>query len=597
MNLKVVVGTVAGILVQAAMAQPGVYQVVEVAQPGWFECGVEAVSNSGWSAGWASSFQGDVLWRRSPQGEIETLDFIGDVSGGDTTRSNIRGDSSGSIFINNTGDVAASSGFDEDRQAFFYPLNGLRRRINGFSDTDLGGLNDAGAVAGSGRTGPTSTVGFAGMPSSPATFNGATAVGSGSLSGYLNWVSDLNNAGAVVGCGTSGTVGTRPYIMHNGVISFLRIPSGYIGGMAEGISESGIVVGRVLNPVDSPVNDFRVVVWNGGNATPISAISWTPPAGYFRVPDVKPYRINNAGRAVGHIRYLPPQEWDTENADFSVTEQSRGFITDGGRMYDLNTLLEPGSRSWTIVCANDIADSGWIAASARPNGQGGERAVLLRLVGGAGGGGGGQGPASPQQVALAARSDTGASNSDRVTAAATLVFAGTADAGSRVTAFVDGIATPRKTTADRNGRFSLSFAGAPAGTHVYTFVATNVRTNQSSQPSGGVEVTRDAVAPDAPGIMSLAPADVVTPTPRGASAATRNTTPTLRGVAAPGSVLNVYAGGRVVATTTVPANGMYEITIVTAMRRGKVTELTAKAIDQAGNASKPSAKCKVAVVN
>ncbi|MFZ4575513.1 MAG: Ig-like domain-containing protein [Phycisphaerales bacterium] len=590
-----------------AFAQPGTFEVVDVTQPGWFDSGVEAVSETGWSAGWAETFIGTIVWRRSPQGNVETIAYGIGWLDGDTMSSNIRGDSSGSIFVNNSGEVAYCVNDGENRFITRVPAgSGMGVPVLGYSDMDLAGINDAGVLAGSGRLSGVRTTGFVGLPNAFTEFDYAAPI----EGTYLNWVNDVNNAGATVGAGSHPEEGTRPFVYRNGQLSGLRVPSNLDAGIAEGISESGIIVGRALFPRESPVNDFRVVVWNGSSVTTITTITWTPPAGFIDVPDVKPYRINDAGRAVGHVRYLPfvdesdvPPDLREPRGDTTVTSESRGFITDGNRMYDLNTLLRPASQGWSIVCANDITNSGWIAASARTSPTGNERAVLLRPMGdagpggGGGGGGGGGSLAAPTDIVLTAASDTGFSNTDHITSAKSLEFRGAATAGTKVTLYIDGAATNRKTNADRNGRFTLKASGAPAGTHLYSFVASNPREGLTSEASAPVEVTRDAIIPAAPAALTLIEADAAGPVPRGANMATFNPTPTIRGTAEPGTELELLVKGRVSGVLVVPDSGVFEIRVGAPLQAGKTHEMTARTKDRAGNKSKVSVKLKVAVLN
>jgi hypothetical protein len=97
-------------------------------------------------------------------------------------------------------------------------------------------------------------------------------------------------------------------------------------------------------------------------------------------------------------------------------------------------------------------------------------------------------PAAPSAPDLDAASDTGTSSADNVTRNTTLTFKGTAEAGSTVKLFVDGVQRASGTAA--GGAYSLTATGVAAGTHSVTANATDAAGNISAT-SAALSVTVD----------------------------------------------------------------------------------------------------------
>lgn len=97
-------------------------------------------------------------------------------------------------------------------------------------------------------------------------------------------------------------------------------------------------------------------------------------------------------------------------------------------------------------------------------------------------------------VDLAADSDTGDSNQDNVTNAATLTFTGSAEAGSTVKVAVG--ATERSVTAGEDGGYSIAFDGLAAGQNLsVTATATDQSGNASAAVTLAPKLTIDRTAP------------------------------------------------------------------------------------------------------
>lgn len=103
--------------------------------------------------------------------------------------------------------------------------------------------------------------------------------------------------------------------------------------------------------------------------------------------------------------------------------------------------------------------------------------------------------ASPSSLALAQISDTGSSNSDRITNASTLRFIGNAPSGSSVQILMNGQNAGSPCTADSSGDFACDISGVSEGVHSVTSVSTlnGLQSNQSS----AIQVTVDRTAPTA----------------------------------------------------------------------------------------------------
>jgi MYXO-CTERM domain-containing protein len=162
-----------------------------------------------------------------------------------------------------------------------------------------------------------------------------------------------------------------------------------------------------------------------------------------------------------------------------------------------------------------------------------------------------------------------------VTNDSTPAYSGTAEPGSTVTVFVDGVAVGT-TTADAAGNWTVTSTTAlPEGPHTVNANAEDAlgNTSPSSAPN---TFTVDTTAPAAP---------VVTTPANGSS--TTDTTPAYSGTAEPGSTVTVFVDGASVGTTTADASGNWSLTQPTALAAGQHT-VKATATDAAGNTSADS---------
>ena len=184
-------------------------------------------------------------------------------------------------------------------------------------------------------------------------------------------------------------------------------------------------------------------------------------------------------------------------------------------------------------------------------------------------------------IDLTAASDTGASDTDNVTADTTPSFIGASGSGnpspgSPVNIQIDGITTPPASTLALG---SFLFTPSPLGEGVYKVRASNVISG-TEVFGPEITVTIDTTAPAAPSSLETTPAS-------GAN----NNLPLVRGTAAPGSTVHLFAG----AACTGPAlvSGQSETFASTGLSvvvaDNSTSAFSATAQDLAGNVSGCSA--------
>jgi len=199
--------------------------------------------------------------------------------------------------------------------------------------------------------------------------------------------------------------------------------------------------------------------------------------------------------------------------------------------------------------------------------------------------------ATPSTPVLNSASDSGSSNSDRITNVATPTISGTAENGSSVTLYdTDGV-TVLGTTVATGGAWSITSSALSNGVHNLKAQAVDAAGNASIL-SGALSIIIDTSAPATPATPTLDPAS-----DSGASNAdgiTRVTTPTISGTAENGSSVTLYdTDGVTVLGTAVATGGVWSITS-SALADG-VHRLTVKATDTAGNVSAASGELAVTI--
>ena len=108
-------------------------------------------------------------------------------------------------------------------------------------------------------------------------------------------------------------------------------------------------------------------------------------------------------------------------------------------------------------------------------------------------------PSAPSTADLATGSDTGASNTDNITADNTPTLTGTAESGATVTLYDTDGTTVLGTTTATGGTWSITGSALSDGSHTLTSKATDVAGNVSSA-SSGLAVAIDTAAPTAVGL-------------------------------------------------------------------------------------------------
>ena len=200
---------------------------------------------------------------------------------------------------------------------------------------------------------------------------------------------------------------------------------------------------------------------------------------------------------------------------------------------------------------------------------------------------------APSAPVLASASDSGSSNTDRITNVTTPTLTGTAEAGSTITLYDTNGTTVLGTAVATGGVWSITSSALANGTHTLTAKATDLAGNVSTA-SAGMSITIDATAPATPPAPTLDPAS-----DNGSSntdGITSVNTPVINGTAESGSLVTLYdSDGTTVLGTAVATGGVWSITSST-LSDG-VHSLTIKATDTAGNASAASGALQITIAS
>lgn len=177
-------------------------------------------------------------------------------------------------------------------------------------------------------------------------WNGTTPTVLDDLGGPFAGAESINDSGEVAGWSrTAGDTGTHA-VRWNGTTA---IDLGALGGddsRGLEINASGTIVGYANV---GPGGYFRPVLWNGTIPTVLGTLGGD---------SASAYGINSAGDVIGNSGITPG----------GINEA--GFIYTGGTMYNLLSLIEPGTGITNLQVGtggNCINDSGQIAAFARTN--------------------------------------------------------------------------------------------------------------------------------------------------------------------------------------------------------------------------------------
>ncbi len=197
-------------------------------------------------------------------------------------------------------------------------------------------------------------------------------------------------------------------------------------------------------------------------------------------------------------------------------------------------------------------------------------------------------PAAPTVPDLTAASDSGVSNTDNITNVTKPTFAGTAGAGSTVTLY-NGSASIGTAIAASTGDWSITSTTALAnGVHSISAKATDAAGNVSVA-SGALSVTIDTViaTPTRPDLIAASDSGV-----SNTDNITKITAPTFTGTAATGSTVSLFDGTTLIGTN-VATLGIW--TITTPTLADGVHSITAHATDVAGNVSAASSALSVTI--
>ncbi|EPK0707241.1 BapA/Bap/LapF family large adhesin [Enterobacter hormaechei] len=184
---------------------------------------------------------------------------------------------------------------------------------------------------------------------------------------------------------------------------------------------------------------------------------------------------------------------------------------------------------------------------------------------------------------------------DKTTNDVTPTLTGTADPGSVIAIYQDGVLVPlTNVVADVNGNWSYTpLLPLTEGPHTFAVTATNTTTGATSGQSPVATVTVDLTAPTAPAIGAVT--DDVGPItgPIADGQSTNDNRPTLTGTGTAGDTITVYDDGDPLGTVVVGPTGTWSYT-PPALDDGSHT-LTVTATDPAGNESTPSAGITIVV--
>src|SRR5439155_1428427 len=192
-------------------------------------------------------------------------------------------------------------------------------------------------------------------------------------------------------------------------------------------------------------------------------------------------------------------------------------------------------------------------------------------------------PAAPSTPDLTTASDSGASSSDDITSDSTPSFAGTAENGSSVQLFVDGVGDSTGSASP----YSITASPLLDGTYAVTARATDTAGNTSAA-SGSLSVTIDTTAPAAPSTPDLkASSDSGS---FDSDDITSDSTPSFAGTAENGSSVQLFDGA---SGNNSGSASPYSITTTT-LADGNHS-ISAKATDLAGNTSAASGSLTVTI--
>ena len=188
--------------------------------------------------------------------------------------------------------------------------------------------------------------------------------------------------------------------------------------------------------------------------------------------------------------------------------------------------------------------------------------------------------AAPGTPVLLAASDSGSSNSDRITNVTTPTFTGTGVDGDTVTIF-DG-STAVGSAVVSGGTYSITTSALSQGVHSITAKQTDAAGNTSSA-SSALSVTIDTTA-SAPVISGFTSDSGAT-----GDHITNDTTLTINGTAEVGATVTVFRDGVSIGTAVANGSGAWSVADAATLADATTYQYTAQQTDVAGNTSVVSA--------
>ncbi len=265
--------------------------------------------------------------------------------------------------------------------------------------------------------------------------------------------------------------------------------------------------------------------------------------------------------------------------DISVNNGTKGSFTGSGTTYSLTVTpaTNPATGSITIDVAADAANS--VATTTLTT----SAATSIQNYDF-------EPPATPT-IDLAAASDSGDSDSDKVTNITTPTITGTTEAGAAVKIY-NGAIEVGTGIANASGDYNITLTSAlNEGVNNLSAKATDTAGNTSAA-SSALDIIIDTMTPS-----SLPTIDLAAASDTGSDNTdniTSNTKPTITGTAEAGATVKIYNGATEVGTGIANASGNYNITLTSALSEG-ANNLSAKATDTAGNTSTVSSELNITI--
>ena len=202
--------------------------------------------------------------------------------------------------------------------------------------------------------------------------------------------------------------------------------------------------------------------------------------------------------------------------------------------------------------------------------------------------------AVPSTPDLESGSDTGASDIDNITSDSTPTFTGTAEPGANVYLYRSSSFQVGSGIASGAGIWSVTASTLPDGIHSITAKSDDSFGNESVS-SGALVIVLDATPASAPSSL-----DMTSESDTGNTFAQFNdnitsiTSPTITGTADPGSKIQIYDSGVLIATHYMSSTDTFWSVVLPDLAEGTYS-ITAKAVDSADNMSAASSPLSITV--